>query len=158
MDNNYKKILNQIINYEDALLTQKLSTATFTDILKRVLFLRKQYNIDFTEKYFETSQFLNFLKSLLIRQEKYMSNSTFDSVLNIMTNIHKEFERKDAQQIFINREIEYLAELSKNMSHRSHSMTTRRLNEIGNKKIELQKQEELIKWILKNHLPSNCFA
>ena len=58
MDNNYKKILNQIINYEDALLTQKLSTATFTDILKRVLFLRKQYNIDFTEKYFETLETL----------------------------------------------------------------------------------------------------
>lgn len=146
MDKNYKKILNQINTYEDILLQQILPTATFNDIFLRVLSLRKQYQFeDYTGKYVEVSQFLNYIKLLLIQREKYMSNATFDSVLKYLTSIHKKFESQDAQYVFINREIQYLDEIATSMTNKTHSMTTRRLNEIGKKKAELQKQIDLTK-------------
>ena len=142
---NYKKILNQIKAYENALLTQNLSSVTFNDIFSRILSLRKQYELDFDGKYSEVSQFLSYLKTLLIYKEKQIPNTTFDSVLKHLTCLHKEFERSDVKNVFIDREIQYLDELATNMSYRTHSMTTRRLNEISKKKIELQKQIDLTK-------------
>lgn len=142
---NYKKILNQIKAYENALLTQNLSSVTFNDIFSRILSLRKQYELDFDGKYSEASQFLSYLKTLLIYKEKQIPNTTFDSVLKHLTSLHKEFERSDVKNVFIDREIQYLDELATNMSHRTHSMTTRRLNEIAKKKEDLQKQIDLTK-------------
>ena len=91
MDKQTKKLVEQVKTFEDALFTQKLPTATFSDILTRILYLRKQYKLDFDGKYMEASQFLCYLKALLEKREKTMANSTFDSVLKVMANLHKEF-------------------------------------------------------------------
>lgn len=147
MDKNYKKILSQINTYCDVLMQQKLPTTTFNDILSRILSLRNQYihKLDLGRKNDELTQFMNYLKSLIINREKNMPNTTFDSVLKVMTNLHKEYKLNALQYCFIDDEIECLDEIAKSMSNKTHSMTTRRLNEIAKRKVELQKQIDLTK-------------
>ena len=124
----YNEILEYVTNIENTLLTKHLSSVEFETLFYEVLSLRKSYTLDNDGKYVETSQFLNYLKTLIIKKEKYMSNTTFNTVIKQLFILHKEFNESNSKRIFIDREIEYIKEIKNCMLKDCHLMTTYRLN------------------------------
>ena len=135
---NYEETLKNITALEDVLLKERLSAAKFDDVLSSVIKLRKNYTLDRQGKYIEASQFLAFLRALIIKRERYMPNVTFEKVVGKMCLVHKEFsEWKDMEDVFKTRQGHYIDEISSEMKKKPHSMTTHRLNFLSSEKKQL---------------------
>ena len=134
----YEQTLKNITTLEDVLLKERLSVVKFDEVLSSVIKLRKNYSLDRDGKYAETSQFLAFLRALIIKRERYMPNVTFEKVVNKMSSVHKEFsEWKEMEEVFKTRQGHYIDEICSEMQKKPHSMTTHRLNYLSSVKKEL---------------------
>lgn len=137
----YNQTLTDIIAREKILLNEKLAPNLFDAVLSQTLTLRKNYIVDLDGKYAEVSQFLSFLKTLIIKQEKNISNSTFTTLVNEMASLHEEFDDLKYQKVFRDRELEYFGEVENAMIENKHPMTTPRLKQIFRITKELSQEQ-----------------
>ncbi len=138
----YEDTYKKVAALEDYLLTERLSIVKFDNAFTLLLSLRKNYELDLDGKYAEASQFLGFLKTLVCKRERYMSNVTFDSVIKQLVGVHKEFLNANAKEVFKTREGQYLDEIGEQMKKHPHLTTNHRLNYLFRVKQSLFKEQE----------------